>query len=222
MTMTPPLRKFGLLTHIAFSVGWFGAVIPYVALSIAALTSHDAQLVRSAYISMELIGWYVIVPLSFGALLTGLVQSLGTQWGLFRHWWIVTKFALTVLAIVILLQHMRGVSRLAMLAKDTGFSPADLRPELIHSGGGLLVLLAIMVLSVFKPWGMTAYGRSKATHVELAEQRSQRTREKAEPAGATGRPLWARVAWIHAVHAIAVVLLFIVVHHISNGGLRHH
>jgi len=71
MNITPRLRKFVLLTHITFSVGWFGAVVPYLALTIAGLTSHDVQVVRAAYFSMELIGWFVIVPFSIAALLTG-------------------------------------------------------------------------------------------------------------------------------------------------------
>src|SRR5881394_3360744 len=75
--MTPRFRKFVLFTHITFSVGWFGAVVPYLALTIAGLASHDAQVVRAAYVSMDFIGWFVIVPFSIAALLTGLVQSLG-------------------------------------------------------------------------------------------------------------------------------------------------
>src|SRR5258707_5054712 len=101
MNMTPRFQKFALLAHIAFSVGWFGAVVPYLALAIASLVSRDAQTVRAAYLSMELIGWYVIVPFSLAALLSGLVQSLGTRWGLLRHWWILAKLVLTVFAVVI-------------------------------------------------------------------------------------------------------------------------
>ena len=93
--MTLRLRKLALTAHITFSVGWLGAVVAYLALAIVGLTSRDAQIVRAAYLSMELIGWFVIVPFSLAALLTGLVQSLGTQWGLFRHYWILVKFLLT-------------------------------------------------------------------------------------------------------------------------------
>ena len=95
MTMTPRFNKFALTAHIIFSVGWLGAIVVYLALAIAGLTVHDAQMVRAAYLSMELIGWYVMVPFSLAALLTGLVQSLGTPWGLFRHYWILAKFLLT-------------------------------------------------------------------------------------------------------------------------------
>src|SRR5882762_7554654 len=146
MNMTPRFQKFALLAHITFSVGWLGAVVPYLALVIAGLTSHDARVMRAACLSMELIGWYVIVPFSIAALLSGLVQSLGSRWGLFRHWWILAKFALTIFAVVVLLRHMQDVSR---MAKATLLSNADFRPDFIHATGGLLVLLAAMTLSVF-------------------------------------------------------------------------
>src|SRR5262245_41028834 len=105
MNMSPGLRKFALTAHITFSVGWAGSILPYLALAIVGLTSPDSQKVRAAYLSMELIGWYVIVPLSLAALLSGLVQSLGTAWGLFRHWWVLLKFLLTTAATAILLAH---------------------------------------------------------------------------------------------------------------------
>src|SRR5438132_7467692 len=83
-TMTPGIRKFVLTLHIIFSVGWFGAVLVYLALAIAGLTSHGNQMVKIVYPALPLIGWYVVVPSSLAALFTGLIQSLGTHWGLFR------------------------------------------------------------------------------------------------------------------------------------------
>jgi hypothetical protein len=165
MTLTSRLRKFTLTAHVTFSVGWLGAVIAYLALAIAGLTSQEAQLVRAAYLSMELIGWFVIVPCSLAALLTGLVQSLGTEWGLFRHYWILVKFLLSIGGTLVLLLHMRAVSRMSGIAAETTLSSADfgmLRTQLVvHAGGGLLVLLAATALSVYKPWGRTRYGQRK-------------------------------------------------------------
>jgi hypothetical protein len=142
MTMTLGLRKFALTAHITFSVGWLGAVVAYLALAIACLTSRDAQAVRSGYLAMELTGWFVIVPLSLASLLSGLVQSLGTEWGLFRYYWVLVKFVLTMGATTILLLHMPVVSRMSGAAS-----------EVVHAGGGLLVLVAATTLSVYKPWG---------------------------------------------------------------------
>jgi hypothetical protein len=148
--MTPGLRKFALTAHVTFSVGWLGAVVAYLAVAIACLVSQDAQMVHSGYSMMELTGWFVIVPLGLAALLTGLVQSLGTEWGLFRYYWILVKFALTVGAVTILLLHMPAVSR-----------KSGVQAEVVHAGGGLLALLATTTLSVYKPWGRTRYGRRK-------------------------------------------------------------
>src|SRR5882724_11518948 len=118
MTMTPRLRKFALTAHVTSSVGWFGAVAGFLALAIAGLTSHDAQMVRAAYLAMELTAWFVIVPLAFASLLTGIVQSLGTRWGLFRHWWVLAKLLLTVFATVVLLLKMKLITYVAGMAAE--------------------------------------------------------------------------------------------------------
>ena len=162
MTMTPGLRKFALTVHLTFSVGWIGAVVAYLALGVSAVTSQDAQTVRAAWIAMELIGWYVIVPLALASLLTGLVMSLGTPWGLFRHYWVLITLVLTILATVVLLLHMPTVSSLADVAQAAdGADLGELGGDLLHPGVGLLVLLVIQVLNVYKPRGMTPYGWRK-------------------------------------------------------------
>jgi hypothetical protein len=162
MTMAPGLRKFALTAHLTFSVGFLGAALAYLALGVSAVTSQDAQTVRAAWIAMELIGWYVIVPLSLASLLTGLVMSLGTPWGLFRHYWVLITFVLTSFATVILLLHMPNVSSLADVAREAdGATLGRLGGDLFHAGGGLLVLLVITVLNVYKPRGMTPYGWRK-------------------------------------------------------------
>jgi hypothetical protein len=222
MNMTSRLRKFALLTHITFSVGWLGAVAGFLALAIAGLTSHDAQRVRAAYLAMELTAWYVIVPLAFASLLTGIVQSLGTAWGLFRHYWVLAKLLLTVFATIILLLKMKLIGYVAGAAAETTLSGVDLRAlriELVvHAAGGLLVLLAVTTLSVFKPWGMTAYGRRKVSQPDLPSRFSEDATFVRDPVFATSTPRWARVV---GIHAIGLAVLFVILH-ITGGGLRHH
>ena len=162
MTIPPRLRKLVLTAHVASSVGWLGAVVAYLGLAVAALTSQDTETVRAAWIAMEVTGWFVIVPLAFASLLIGLVQALGTPWGLFRHYWVLAKLLLTVFATAILLLHMPTVSHVAGVAAETDGADRDgLRGELLHAGGGLLVLLVTTALSVYKPRGMTPYGWRK-------------------------------------------------------------
>jgi hypothetical protein len=219
MNMPPRVQKLALLAHSTFSVGWFGAVVPYLALAIAALTSHDEQMVRAACRSMEFIGWFVIVPFSLAALLSGLVQSLGSRWGLFRHWWILSKLVLTIFAVVVLLGHIRDVSRMSRVAREAIVSSADLRPELIHSAGGLFVLLVVMTLSVFKPWGMTPYERRRASQAYSPSASSVEATLVHEPLFLSGRPRWARIVGVHAAHAVGLVLLLAAILHIT--GVHH-
>ena len=163
MTMTHGLRKFALTAHVTFSVGLLGSIAAFLALAVAGLTSQNGQMVRAAYPAMELIARFVIVPFAFGSLLTGIIQSLGTTWGLFRHYWVVIKLLLTVFATAVLLLKMELVGYAARLAAETTLSRADLRAAgiqlVVHAAGGLLVLLVPAVLSVYKPPGVTRYGR---------------------------------------------------------------
>jgi hypothetical protein len=173
--MTPGVRKFALTVHLTCSVGWIGAVLAYLALGVAAVTSPDTQTVRSAWTAMEVTGWWAIVPLAIASLLTGLVMSLGTHWGLFRHYWVLISLALTILCTVVLVLHMPTVSVTAELARNV--DGADLRAlggDLFHPAVGLLVLLAVTVLNVYKPAGVTPYGWRKQHEQRNGLQRSAR------------------------------------------------
>lgn len=162
MVMTPPLRKFALTAHLTCSVGWIGAVMAYLALVVAALISQDSRTLQAAWIAMELIGWYIIVPLALASLLSGLVMALGTPWGLFQHYWVLLSLVLTILANVVLLVHMQTVSDVAGQAAATPSSTVGGLPgEVVHAGVGMLVLLVIQVLNMYKPRGMTPYGWRK-------------------------------------------------------------
>lgn len=163
--MGPHLRKVALTLHVASSVGLLGAVAAFLALAITGLTSEDAQMVRAAYRAMQSIARFVVVPLMLASLLTGLIQSLGTAWGLFRQYWVLVKLLLTVFATVVLLSKMELIGYAARLAQEATLPRADLREAgiqlVFHAIGGLLVLLVPTILSVYKPPGLTRYGWRK-------------------------------------------------------------
>jgi hypothetical protein len=172
MTLTPRLRKLVLTAHVVSAVGWIGAVVAYLALVVAALTSQDAETVRAAFIAMDLI-YTVLVPLALASLLTGTVQAVGTTWGLFRHYWVLFKLVLTVVATSVLLLHMETVSSLAEGAAGGGDLPGA-GGELLHAGVGLLVLLTTAILGLYKPRGMTRYGRRKEDELRAQKREGQR------------------------------------------------
>ena len=165
MIMSPGLRKFALTAHVTSSIGWFGAVAAFLALAIAGLTSQDAQIVQAAYLAMELTTWFVIVPLAFVSLLSGVVSSLGTKWGLFRYYWVLMKLVITILATLVLLIHTQPIDLLASVAAKTTVLGASLHSQqllmVVASSVALVVLLVLTALSVYKPRGMTRYGQRK-------------------------------------------------------------
>lgn len=162
MIMSPAWRKLGLTVHVTASVGWLGAIAAYLALNGVALTSQDGRTVRAAYLMMEPVAWFAIVPLALASLVTGVVQSLGTHWGLLRHYWVLISLLLTALATAVLLMHMGEVGRMADLAADPSADLSTLGGDLVHSVGGLLVLLVPLALNVYKPRGRTRYGQPRA------------------------------------------------------------
>jgi hypothetical protein len=174
MITAPRLRKFVLTAHVTASVGWLGAVAAFLALGVVSLTSEDAQTVRAAFLVMEPTAWFVLVPFAVASLLTGLIQSLGTVWGLFRHYWILFKLLINLGAIVVLLMYMQTLSYVADVAAQTTFSSDDLGETrispVLHAALALLLLLVATVLAVYKPRGMTPYGQRK----QRARQHAQR------------------------------------------------
>ena len=207
--MSSRVSKVALMAHITSSVGWIGAVVAFLALAIAGLASKNDQTVRAAYLAMELIGWGVIVPFSVASLLTGLVQSLGTSWGLFRHYWIVAKLLITVFASALLLVHMQVASHMANVVTGTSFGSSDfhnMRLQLVGDAvAALVVLLIATVLSVFKPQGLTPFGRKQNFGADALNQ--------------PGVPRWVRAS---GVILFVALVAFVLIKHLASGGLSHH
>lgn len=165
MQLSAATRRAALTMHVVSSVGWLGAVLAFLGLAVAAVQSTDPGTARSLYIAMEVLAVGVLVPLSVASLLSGLVQALGTAWGLFRHYWVLIKLMLTVVATAVLLAY---VSTLRLFA-DAARSPSSaddlaLLPSfspVLHSVAAVAVLLAAAGLSIYKPRGVTPHGWRK-------------------------------------------------------------
>jgi hypothetical protein len=210
MAMTPRLSKAVLTSHITFSVGWLGAVAVFLVLAITGLTSQDDQLVRSSVIAMRLSAWFVIVPFCLTSLFTGVVQAVGTKWGLFKHYWIVVKLFLTLASTILLLLHMQPISYLAGEAKESSFSSSQYNGQLIDliakSGGAILVLLAITTISIYKPWGKIELTKSVKNQSINIEDNIK-----------TKKP------WIfYGLIALVCLVLIIIIKHLFGGGMQGH
>jgi hypothetical protein len=201
------LANTTLTAHVTASVGWVGALAVFLVHALASLISQDAQMVRAASLAMGLTAWFVILPLSLASFATGIVQALGTSWGLFRHYWILFKLLLTAVATIVLLLKLGSISSLTDLAAGMTLSSTDLvglRTSLmVHAAGGLLVLLTATALAIYKPSGMTRY-----------EIRKHRERGNARGAGlelSTSMPTWVKVFGIIGIVLILLVVIMMLV-----------
>ena len=163
--MSPRGRKLALVAHVGSSAGWLGAVVTSLVLAVLALASNEAPVVRAVYLVLEPLGWYTLIPFSLAALLTGLIQSLGTSWGLLRHYWVLAKLLMNLFATAILLLYMQTLTFLADTARTTaaiGDVDALRNPSpVLHAVAAVALLLVALVLSVYKPRGQTGYGQRR-------------------------------------------------------------
>ena len=138
------MKRLNRLVHIVASAGWWGAVAAFLVLAIAGMTTD----IPAACQGMILTGWGAIVPLAALSSLTGLVLSLSGPWGLLRHWWVVFKIVITLPCSALLLLHLEGLG--ACRAGAAGQMTLD-------AGLALIVLMVPLVLSVYKPRGITPW-----------------------------------------------------------------
>jgi hypothetical protein len=162
--MGPALRRFALTAHVTASVGWIGAVLVFLALALIGTTSADEQTVRGVYLVMAPLAWSTLVPLAVASFVSGVVMSLGTRWGLFIHYWVVFKLLITLFATMVLLIYMRTFAAMARVAADPGVRLDDVRSPspTLHAVLALLILLVATVLAIYKPRGVTPYGRRQS------------------------------------------------------------
>ena len=179
VTLRPPLRKLVLTAHVTASVGWLGAVLVFLALALTGLTSDDASTVRAVYLLMRPLASAVLVPLAVAALATGILSSLGTAWGLFRHYWVLVKLGITAVATAVLFVHLPAFDALAEVAGDPAASLAQVRDPApaVHASLALIALLVATVLSTYKPKGLTPLGvRERILHSRVGHRDAPRAR----------------------------------------------
>jgi hypothetical protein len=207
--MKAAVRRLVFTTHVTSSVGWTGAVLVFLALAIIGLTSQHPPTVRGVYLVMAPAAWFVLVPLAHASLLSGVVISLGTPWGLFRHYWVVSKLLITLFATVILLIYMGTFRQMAGMAADPVVELGLVRnpSPMVHSILALILLLLATVLGVYKPFGMTAYGKRQQVGQPAAQ------RSPLADAKRVGTEPSVYFAWIVVV---SLILLFIAAHLLSG------
>ncbi|GAA1992991.1 DUF2269 domain-containing protein [Catenulispora subtropica] len=159
--LSPTIRKTTVMVHIISSVSWLALMLCLLTLGVAALLTNDADTLRAAYRAMGMLGDALVIPLSLLSLLSGITLGLGTTWGLFRYYWVSAKFWLTlaaagasIFALTARLHDAADIARVHPVGPISQMHIGFIRwNAVIVPAIALLVYLANVLLSVFKPWG---------------------------------------------------------------------
>jgi uncharacterized membrane protein len=102
----------------------------------------------------------VVIPGAFGCLITGLIYSIFSNWGFFKHNWLIFKWIVTVVAIIFGTfwlgpweTNMMEISgRLGISALTNQEYLYNQKMNLIFGGLQCVLLMCTIFISVLKPW----------------------------------------------------------------------
>ncbi|MBO9610220.1 MAG: hypothetical protein J7639_29950 [Paenibacillaceae bacterium] len=153
-------RKLLLTLHIIFSAIMLGGSVAFFIFSLVAASTHDMSILEACYRAMHLLSDTSMRASTIGTVITGVLLSVWTHWGLFRYYWIVAKELLTLVTIATGLYGMYVLSLrgLTMMHEGVGLvAGAAFETNRLYLMTGIVIqlvsLVAMMALSVYKPWG---------------------------------------------------------------------
>jgi hypothetical protein len=89
---SPRWRQAVVWLHVVSSVAWMSQALALVVLMSLAVTTSNAAATSMA----DRLDSALLAPMANASAFTGLVLAGATAWGYFRHWWVLTKFVLTL------------------------------------------------------------------------------------------------------------------------------
>jgi hypothetical protein len=158
--MRPGTRRLVLLLHVITSVGWIGVEVSILACGVVGLLDPDPIVMRSTRVVAGVLGGIFYFPASLVTLVTGLLLSWGTRWGVLRYRWVVLKLVLNLVLFaggnLAVIPSFESASRAA--AQGLAIGTVGVR-MVTAMAAGLILLLVATHLSVYKPWGRTRWYR---------------------------------------------------------------
>ena len=145
--------------HIFFAFSWIiGAVALCLLVFITYPVSGDELFMRSRI--LQIIDDYFIIVGAMGCLFSGLIYSIWTNWGFFKHKWILLKWILIILQTLFgtfvlgpcLNENVIIASELRDIALTDAVFFDNLRITQICGTIQTILLLLVIVISVQKPF----------------------------------------------------------------------
>ena len=171
-----PQKRWLLAVHILGMAAWLGGGLCCLALSLIALTTSNPQLFNATYVFIDTLNHTLLRAGAIVSLLSGILLAVLTQWGLLRFYWLNVKEIISLLCVVVDLIAIRWNEHILSLTGSQGFQALSdssyLSNRTLLFAGILLQIVslsAIIVISIFKPWGQ----RKRAVRPAVLQQRPE-------------------------------------------------
>jgi uncharacterized membrane protein len=147
--------------HIIAVSCWIGGAVSLLTLYFLKNGISDGKVLYGINQSIHHVDMAVIViPGAFGCLITGLIYSLFSSWGFFKHNWLIVKWVITVTAIIFgtfwlgpwETKMMEISGRLGMSSLDDPAYLYNQKMNVLFGTVQCLVLMITVFISIFKPW----------------------------------------------------------------------
>ncbi len=145
--------------HITFAALWVGSGFSLILMQLFLKASGGGAL-YGIDLSMKFVDDFIIIPGAFGCLITGLIYSLFTNWGFFKHRWVTIKWIINVGGILFgtfflgpwlnYLPTLSGPMGLEALADPSYIYNKTM--NIIWGPVQVGTLILAVYISVFKPW----------------------------------------------------------------------
>ncbi|MBM7553354.1 hypothetical protein [Thalassobacillus pellis] len=165
MNLSIKPRRWLLIFHLLFCAIMFGNMVTFLLLSIAASSTEDSNLMEACYQIMHLLSETSVRASTFATIITGVLLSVWTKWGLFKYYWILAKEGLTLLLFGLNVWAMEAWTNRALTKVTSTTFPTTSAIVQLDLWVGIILqlftLILIFAISVFKPWGRRRQKHSK-------------------------------------------------------------
>ncbi|MBD0270174.1 MAG: DUF2269 family protein [Cyanobacteria bacterium Co-bin8] len=154
-------KNWLLSVHVISAGLWLGTVFSLVAIAIVKRNTANGDEIYAINSVLKFMDDWVVIPTAVLSLVTGGLLSWLTIWGFTKHYWVIVKWVATVTLIVTgtswlgpWLNAMASISEAERLqALQNPLYVFDQRGVMLGGAIQVACLLAVVAISVLKPWG---------------------------------------------------------------------
>lgn len=154
-------RKWLIGIHILFSCLWIGTAVSMLLTSLVKGHSPNGDELFAVYSSIKLLDDFIIIPAALGSFFTGLLICWLTNWGFVKFNWVILKWAVTLALIIFgtfwLGPWTNGATAISYAERALALQNVKFlyfwKMTILFGSIQLAILVALVFISVFKPWG---------------------------------------------------------------------